>query len=261
MRLLLAALLIAAPLPAAASQCYALSEGVPGVRYAALGLADYEAPEVEIRYVAHATFRITTPEGVVIATDFAGFWGGGEPPDVVTMNHAHETHFTDWVDPRIDLALRGWNPDGPEPARHEVTMGDVLIRNVPTNIRSWEEGGTEIGGNSIFIFEVAGLCIGHLGHLHHKLTPEHLALIGRLDVVMAPVDGSWTLDLPDMIATLEDLRAQLVLPMHAFGESSMRRFVEGMQGSFEVVDPGSDTIRVSATRLPGVPTVYVLPAR
>ncbi|MEY9138330.1 hypothetical protein ACVIWV_010144 [Bradyrhizobium diazoefficiens] len=30
---------------------------------------------------------------------------------------------------------------------------------------------------------VAGLCIGHLGHLHHKLDDSHFAQIGRLDIV------------------------------------------------------------------------------
>ena len=50
-------------------------------------------------------------------------------------------------------------------------------------------------GNSIFIFEVAGLCIGHLGHLHHKLDETHFAAIGRLDIVMVPIDGTYTMSL------------------------------------------------------------------
>ena len=63
------------------------------------------------------------------------------------------------------------------------------MRNVPTNIRNWIDGGTERHGNSIFIFEMAKLCIGHLGHLHHTLNQQQLDEIGRLDVVFAPVDG------------------------------------------------------------------------
>ena len=65
----------------------------------------------------------------------------------------------------------------------------MRVRNVPTNIRDWN-GGTERYGNSIFIFEIANLCIAHLGHLHHTLTQPHLDEIGRIDVVMAPVDGN-----------------------------------------------------------------------
>lgn len=257
LRLALAAFLI--PGLAAASQCYSLAERA-GARYAALDPVQYEAPEVTIRYVAHSAFRIETPGGVVIVTDFYGGWGGGDPPDIVTMNHAHETHWTHVIDDRISHALKGWNPDGDGPARHELRLGDVLVRNVATNIRTWD-GIAEEGGNSIFIFEVADLCIGHLGHLHHRLTPAHLALIGRLDVVMAPVDGSYTLEVDKMVEVLRDLRARLVLPMHAFGAHSMRRFIERMQDDFDIVDPGGDTITVSVTSLPRQPTVMVLPAR
>ena len=38
------------------------------------------------------------------------------------------------------------------------------------------------------------MCIGHLGHLHHTLTDQQIAQIGQLDVVMVPVDGSYTMD-------------------------------------------------------------------
>ena len=80
------------------------------------------------------------------------------------MNKAHRTHYTDFPDPGIEYVLRGWNPDG-GPAKHALVVDDVYIRNVTTDIRSWA-ARLERDGNSIFIFEVAGLCIGHLGHLH-----------------------------------------------------------------------------------------------
>lgn len=75
------------------------------------------------------------------------------------------------------------------------------IHNIATNIRDWN-GGTINNGNSIFIFEIAGLCIGHLGHLHHTLTAEQLQAIGQLDVVMVPVDGGYTMDIGGMIEVL-----------------------------------------------------------
>ncbi len=252
---LFAAMLL--PAKSLASQCYSLAQSVPGVRYAALDLVAVEAPEVTIRYVSHSSYRIETPGGVSIVTDFYGNWGGGDAPDVVTMNHAHETHFTEWIHEDIDHVLRGWNPSGDGPAKHELRVGDVYIRNVPTNIRSY--GGTELSGNSIFVFEVADLCIGHLGHLHHRLTEEHYAMLGRLDIVMAPVDGTYTLDLPDMIAVLKELKARIVLPMHAFSGRSLGRFIEGMQDDFAVVDPGGDSITVSLTTLPRTPTVMMMP--
>lgn len=240
---------------AQASRCVAFVEE-RGFRLP-VGYTDAQsAGAVEVSYIGHSTFRLTTPGGVVIATDYNGYAGSGPAPTVVTMNHAHDTHFTPFPDPAIEHVLRGWNPAGGA-ADHKLTIGDVYIRNVSTDIMSVGQI-IEPLGNSVFIFEVADLCIGHLGHLHHKLTAEQLALIGRLDVVFAPVDGSMTLDLPTMIETLKDLRASLVIPMHYFGRSSLNIFLAGMADEFDVRAAGRATIEVSLATLPKQPTVLVL---
>ena len=216
-----------------------------------------EAKEVEIEYVGHSVFRITTPAGVTIATDYAGYYGDGPAPHVATMNHAHDSHYTDFPDPAIKYVLRGWNPDG-GPAKHELPLVDVLVRNVTTDIRSYS-GLVEKDGNSIFIFEVADLCIGHLGHLHHKPTPQQFAQIGRLDIVFAAVDGGLTLDIPTMIETLRTLRASLVVPMHYFGGESLAAFLAGMSTEYRIEVLDEPVTTVSLTTLPRRPTVLVLP--
>lgn len=251
------------PGQALASLCYAFVEelrrDLPGVRYASIG--GLEAGEVRITYVAHSTFRIETEAGVTIATDFfgsAGFRGDDKVvPDIVTMNHAHETHYTDYPDPAIPHVLRGWNPEGTGPAEHRLRLKDVTVRNVTTDIRGW--GEPERDGNSIFVFEVADLCIGHLGHLHHVLTDGHYALVGRLDIVMAPVDGTYTLDLPGMIDVLKTLKARVVLPMHAFGNWSLERFAQGMSDEFAVKINDGPSAVFSLETLPREPTVLLMP--
>ncbi|NCQ36212.1 Zn-dependent hydrolase, partial [bacterium] len=92
----LAAALFAAP--ALASTCFQLAQSGPRVMPAALTLAP---DEVGVRFLGHAAFRIASPQGVSAVTDFAGFWGPGDPPDIVTMNKAHATHWTPAPDPRI----------------------------------------------------------------------------------------------------------------------------------------------------------------
>ncbi len=255
--IVLVALAWALPVPGRAGTCHAFVEGVPGVRYAALGPVAATAQEVAITYVGHSTFRIETAAGIAIATDYFGAAGPGRAPDVATMNKAHETHYTDFPDPAIRFVLRGWNPAGTGPAEHLLTLGDVTIRNVTTDIRGW--GAPEKDGNSIFVFEVADLCIGHLGHLHHELTDAHYAMLGRLDVVMAPVDGSYTLEIGQMTGVLKRLKASLVLPMHAFGAWSLQRFLEGMRSDFDVAFSEGAGVRVSRETLPARPTVLVLP--
>ena len=249
--------------PPSASRCLAVAQLAPAaIRVSFIPVQDGlvrpgPAEEVSIRFVGHSTFLITTPQGVTIATDYNGYAGQGAAPRVVTMNRAHTTHYTDTPDPRIQHVLRGWNPDG-GPAEHNLEVGDVLIRNVTTDIRSWG-GGVVPDGNSIFIFEVARLCIGHLGHLHHVLGPEDLAWIGQLDVVMVPVDGSYTMDQAAMLETLQVLRARLVLPMHYFGESTLSRFLAALDADFEVETSPGPEVAVSAATLPRSPKVLVLP--
>ncbi len=219
-------------------------------RWAAL-----DARSVRIRYAGHSTFLIETPQGVRIATDFSGVFGARPTPDVATMNHAHITHWTPRPDPAIPHVLKGWaDPDG-TPARHWLPVGDVLIRNVPTDIRQGD--AMEIAGNSIFIFEVADLCIGHLGHLHHPLTQAHHAAIGRLDIVMVPIDGGLTLSTEAMVDLVENLQARIVLPMHRRFRP-IEHFLARVRGNFDVRFEPDDTIDVSITSLPRAPTIIVL---
>ena len=170
------------------------------------------------------------------------------------MNRAHSSHFTDFPDPKIEHVLRGWNPDG-GPASHYLNVEDVLIRNVTTDILT---GGLHmVNGNSIFIFEVAGLCIGHLGHLHHALNEEHYAKIGRLDVVMVPIDGAMTLSLGGMSEIMKRLRSSIILPMHARGWATPADFINMLGADFESNYLKSRSFVVSLFDLPKRPTVIV----
>jgi L-ascorbate metabolism protein UlaG (beta-lactamase superfamily) len=181
------------------------------------------------------------------------------------MNRAHTTHYTLSPDPRIKHVLHGWSDDG-GPAKHAVTVGDVFIRNVPTDIRNFRYYGFGRGdldlpmqkdGNSIFIFEVAGLCIGHLGHLHHKLDESHIAAIGRLDILMVPIDDSVTMTIDGMAEIVKRLRSSIVLPMHRLG-TPLGDFVDRVKGQFEVDLKGDRSFSVSLETLPKAPTVVIL---
>jgi L-ascorbate metabolism protein UlaG (beta-lactamase superfamily) len=250
----------AAQLP---SRCVAVAATAPTTMAVAyVPVQQASDGEVTIRFIGHSTFLITSPAGVTIATDYTGYAGPGVTPRVVTMNQAHTSHYTNYPDPAIEHVLRGWDPEGGK-AEHYLAVGDVLIRNVTTDIRSFAfDGMAQVrvpDGNSIFIFETARLCIGHLGHLHHELAPEDLAFIGQLDIVMVPVDGSYTMDQRSMVETLNVLRARLVLPMHYFGTPTLERFLARLGEEFEVAMNDGPQIVVSAETLPDAPLVLVLP--
>jgi L-ascorbate metabolism protein UlaG (beta-lactamase superfamily) len=224
---------------------------------AAARLAALASDQVRITFIGHATFLIESPRLVRIATDYNDYVKAPVMPDIVTMNHAHSTHYTDRPDAAIKYVLRGWRDDG-KPASYDLSYEDVRVRNVPTNIRDWN-GGTERYGNSIFIFEVAGLCIAHLGHLHHTLTQQQLDDMGRVDVVMAPVDGSYTLDTDGMIDVLRSLKAPLIIPMHFFSTYGLDRFLQQLGSAYPVDYNETPSLVVSRATLPPTPKVVVLP--
>jgi L-ascorbate metabolism protein UlaG (beta-lactamase superfamily) len=243
-----------------------MTEGCPGLiaarpprlMSAAFQRTALNPDQVRLTYIGHSTFLIESPRLVRIATDYNDYVRPTIVPDIVTMNHAHSTHYTERPDPGIKYVLRGW-ADGEAPARYDLTVQDVRVRNVPTNIRSWATGGTERHGNSIFIFEIGALCIAHLGHLHHTLTQQQLNEIGRIDVVLVPVDGSYTLDLDGMMEVLTALKAQLVIPMHYFSSFTLDRFLARAATNWDVERNDVPSVVVSKATLPAKTKVLVLP--
>src|SRR6516162_11102647 len=198
-----------------------------GLNSCVFNLAALNSDQVRLTFLGHATFLIESPQLVRIATDYNDYISLPLLPDIVTMNHAHDTHYSDHPDPAIKYVLRGWGMSPEQPAIWDLKYRDVRVRNVPTNIRSfYGSTTTERYGNSIFIFEIANLCIAHLGHLHHTLTPQQLNEIGRVDVVMAPVDGTYTLDLDGMMEVLTALKTPLIIPMHYYGQYILDRFLD-----------------------------------
>jgi L-ascorbate metabolism protein UlaG (beta-lactamase superfamily) len=244
----------------ARSECLAMSDVAPRATPVVLRQAAAVADEVAITYAGHSTYFIDTPGGVRIATDYSGAHQVGRLPDVVTMNRAHSTHYTLFPDPRIPHVLHGWGDDG-QPAHIDERIGDVYIRNVTTDIRRYwgEDAGGEMirDGNSIFIFEVAGLCIGHLGHLHVPLDDSHLAAIGRIDILMVPIDGTYTMSLDGISDIVKRLRASVVLPMHRFA-TPLEEFMQRIGQQFAIDVRTERALRISRDLLPGTPTVIIL---
>ncbi len=230
---------------------------------AAFGVGAVSPGQVGITFVGHASFLIETAGGVKIVTDYNDYVRAPLTPDIVTMNNAHSTHYSMSVEPGVAHALQGWGNEA-GPIVHDLPYMDVHVRNVPTNVRDFDR--TRYNGNSIFVFETAQLCIAHLGHLHHRLTREHLTALGEIDVLMVPVDGSYTLNIEGMIEVIEQIRAPLVIPMHFFSLGGLERFLGTLKGAGTKLDYAVEfsptaSVVVSRETLPRQPQILVLPGR
>ncbi len=213
---------------------------------------------VRLTFVGHASFLIETPQNVKAVTDYNDFVRAAVTPDIATMNKAHSTHFSRNPEPGITHLLPGWNPAGGR-ADHDVTLLDMRVRNVSTNIRGY--GGTEPDGNSIFVFEHADLCVVHLGHLHHTLEPQHIRAIGRADIVLVPVDSGFTMDIDGMMEVLKQLSPRVIIPMHFFGPHTLEKFISIGSDAYFIDRREKPVAEFSRESLPEKPTMVVLPGR
>jgi L-ascorbate metabolism protein UlaG (beta-lactamase superfamily) len=137
----------------------------------------------------------------------------GLRPDLITISHEHFDHNNVAMAANKPRVLHGLTSDHKGWARVDEKYKDVAIRTV--GVYHDAKRGAERGLNTVFIFEVGGLRIAHLGDLGHALTDEQRAKIGAVDVVLVPVGGTFTLDGRDATRVVEQLRPRLmVIPMH-----------------------------------------------
>ena len=227
----------------------------PAFRAVALKTAAAPWGHVRLTYRGHSGFLIETPGGASAVTDYNGVHVPLSPPDIVTMNNSHSSHYTDVVDPQVRFVLRGWDPAGGM-AEHDIEWRDLRVFNVPTNV--FETGSGLTNGNSIFVFQAAGLCLGHLGHLHHALGPNQRRRLGRIDVLFVPIDGAMTMSHDEALGIIEQVSPKLVVPMHFQFPGSAEAFTERARRLYPVKTIDGPTLEVSRRTLPATTEVVFL---
>ncbi|MDE0537524.1 MAG: MBL fold metallo-hydrolase [Rhodospirillales bacterium] len=232
--------------------------GLPGLlhRATASGGASGGAPagHVKLTFSGHSTFLIETAQGVKAVTDYNDFVRPDVLPDLITMNTGHSTHSTDNVDPAIKHVLRGWNPSGVGVVRHNVREKDLRVFNLPTNI----DAGY-FGSSSIFVFEAAGVCIAHFGNIRHALDDDRVRRMGRIDIMLVPVDRWITASFDEILFNIDKLKPRYVIPMHYNFMDRPLEFAERVKGMYKTRLNNSPSITVSRASMPVDTEVLVLP--
>ncbi len=200
---------------------------------------------VRLTFIGHASFLIESPEGVKAVTDYTDFVPIDFVPDIITMNHFHPTHYSDNPDPRIKHVLRGWNPKGGV-AQINLQVRDMRVFNIQTNYGEFGDFGRN--ENSIFVFQIAGMCIAHLSHTHHTLSKEDLAALGDIDVLLVPVDGMYTLSEEEVFDSIKKVKPKLVIPWHYSYWTP--NFIADAEKLYPVKRANSVTIMFSKRTLP-----------
>ncbi len=243
----------------ARATCLPMASAPPPIIRASYSGQTAVAPyHLGITFVGHASFMIESAQGVRVLTDYNGYVESPLPPEVVTMNNSHDSHYTDFVDKSIKNVLRGWDPKGGI-ARHNLLIKDMRIRNVPTNLSEWN--GKLSNGNSMFVFESADLCVVHISHLHHVLSKDQLRDLGRIDIAFAPIDGQMTMSHQELFEVLAAIKPMLIIPMHYGFGGAVEAFIERARHIYPIRQHDSATIEVSFRSVPRKPEVVFLQGR
>ncbi|MCL4514623.1 MAG: MBL fold metallo-hydrolase [Firmicutes bacterium] len=171
---------------------------------------------LEITYFGHSCFLLKWPAGPAVMTDPFDASVGYPPPDkpaeIVTCSHEHHDHnAVNRVNGHPE-DLHGLTSGGKEWATVRETVQGLGIYTVPTYHDA--DGGQKRGKNAAFVFESGNLRVAHLGDLGHALTPGQVAALGRLDILLIPVGGFFTIDARTAWDVVARLNPAVVIPMH-----------------------------------------------
>ena len=166
----------------------------------------YVKRRMEISYLGHSSFRIKG-KNMTVVTDPYDEKTGKFPKDIeaqiLTISHDHFDHNQKDRVKGEPFVING-------PGEYEV--GGVSVIGVPTFHDA--QGGKERGINAVYVIEIDGMRIAHMGDLGHKLSQEQLEEIGSIDVVMVPVGGVFTIDPKDAVEVVRQVDPWIVIPMH-----------------------------------------------
>jgi L-ascorbate metabolism protein UlaG (beta-lactamase superfamily) len=174
--------------------------------------------KVTLTWLGQSCFLLETAAGTRVVIDPIPKGIGYDLPvglraDAVTVSHEHGDHNNIALVTGRPRVFRGLTADKKGWTKIDDKVKDVGIRAV--GVYHDDKRGTERGLNTVFVFEVAGLRIAHLGDLGHLLDDKQLSAIGSVDVVMVPVGGVFTIDADRATRVIDQLRPRLVIvPMH-----------------------------------------------
>ena len=127
--------------------------------------------------------------------------------------------------------------------------------------RQHQSGGSERGPNLVFCLEADGISVVHMGDLGHLLSEEQAGAVGRPDVLLIPVGGTFTVDANEATEIVNQLNPRLVVPMH-FKTSKCNLPIAGvdefLQGKSNVKRAGGSVLEVSRENMPETTEIVVL---
>ncbi|MEE8472644.1 MAG: MBL fold metallo-hydrolase [Dehalococcoidia bacterium] len=211
---------------------------------------------MKVKYLGHSSFFLASQGGVSVITDPYTPGGGlSYKPitmgaDIVTVTHEHGDHNN------VSSI-----PGNPQVVRGAISKDVAGVHFEGTAAYHDSSGGRERGTNIIFSFTLDGVAICYLGDLGHTLSEQQLAALGKVDLLLIPVGGFFTIDAAEATQVCDALKPRVVVPMHYktpkcdFPLAGLDKFLDGKS---RVRKPQTPEVEFRAEDLPDPYEVVVL---
>lgn len=212
---------------------------------------------IAITYFGHSAFRIRGKEKTVVTDPYDkrvfGLVMAKVAADIVTVSHHHHDH-----DAIERVSGEPFVID--QPGEYEIKGTFIL------GIASFHdtEEGAKRGKNTIYLIEMEGVKICHLGDLGHKLTDRQQDQINGVDVLLVPVGGVYTLEVKKMVDLINQIEPKIVVPMHYKLQGSLIKLgtLEKFLEEIGEKNPQKlEVLKIHKDKLPEERKVVVLHAR
>lgn len=219
---------------------------------------------MKLTYHGHACFTLEADGTTMLIDPFNDTCGYPMPdvkPTAVVISHEHFDHNYVQMAKGSPKVIRGLKEGGKDWAQVKETVGPVSVATVRTYHDPTE--GSQRGRNVMLIFDSGGIRLVHTGDLGHPLSPEHVKALGKVDVLLVPVGGFYTIGPKDADAVIDQLKPKVVVPMHyktskteSWPIGSVDEFLKGKSGVKHV----GKTASFEALALPKDQEIWVLTA-
>ena len=211
---------------------------------------------MKIKWLGHSSFLITADDGTKIITDpyttneQLKYGDIKESANVVVVSHEHYDH--------NNVAIVKGKPEVVKSA------GTKIVKNIKfEGVATYHDdsGGQQRGSNTVTCFVVDGVRVCHSGDLGHPLSDKEIKQIGKVDVLLLPVGGFFTIDAKVATEVVLKLGPKVVIPMHFKNEKcdfQISGVDEFLQGKTNVTKLNTSEVEFKAGKLPTTTQIMVL---
>ena len=215
---------------------------------------------MKIKWFGHSAFGLTSESGKIVLTDPYepnGYNGAVRykpitvNADAVTISHNHPDH-------NYTRELTG-NPKIVT-QKEACEIAGIRITGIPTFHDSQQ--GKKRGGNIIFVYEIDDLRIAHCGDLGHILSDKETASLGRIDIVLIPIGGNFTIDAAQATDIIEKIKPKIAIPMHYKTEVldfPISGVDELLNGKNNIKRASTSEVSITIKTLPTETEIWILP--